>query len=69
MKKGRSFNLFTAGGQSEELGQMSVNILRAFGLRANDFIVDVGCGYGRLLKALEPNHKGSIWVRMLFLNS
>ena len=37
---------------------MSVNILRSFGLRGNDFLVDVGCGYGRLIKALEPNHKG-----------
>ena len=67
LQKGKSgvSTFLTAGGQSEELGQMSVK-LEAFGLRANDFIVDVGCGYGINLNQII---KGDIWVRMLFLNS
>ena len=58
-EKGKDASTFlTVGGQSEELGQKSVDILRKFGLVEDDFLVDVGCGYGRLAKALELDYKG-----------
>ena len=58
-EKGKEVSTFlTVGGQSEELGQRSLDILRKFGLGEDDFLVDVGCGYGRLAKALELDHKG-----------
>jgi len=46
------------GGKSKELGEISVDILKACGLQDNHFLVDVGCGYGRLAEVLKPDHKG-----------
>ena len=35
------------GGKSKDLGTKSLLILKEFGLKDNDILVDVGCGYGR----------------------
>jgi SAM-dependent methyltransferase len=41
------------GGDSfEEIGNIEVAILRYYGLRPNDHLIDVGCGSGRLAKPL-----------------
>jgi predicted O-linked N-acetylglucosamine transferase (SPINDLY family)/GT2 family glycosyltransferase/ubiquinone/menaquinone biosynthesis C-methylase UbiE len=59
IQKGEYDSTFlTVGGKSEKMGQISLNFLRKFGLGVNDFLVDVGCGYGRLVEALNTEHKG-----------
>ena len=46
------------GGDFDEVGQAEVKLLRYFGLNESDFLVDVGCGSGRLAIPLSLTHKG-----------
>ena len=41
------------GGGFEFIGRVEVAILRHYGLRSGDFLVDVGCGSGRLARPLS----------------
>lgn len=46
------------GGDFEEVGNQEIGILKHFGLKDTDFIVDVGCGSGRLAIPLSRIHNG-----------
>ena len=41
------------GGQFEAMGLLELEALRHFGLREHDYLIDVGCGSGRLAKPLS----------------
>ena len=57
--KGKEETTFQiVGGKSQDLGTKSLLILREFGLKKNDFLVDVGCGYGRLAEVLQVDYTG-----------
>lgn len=47
------------GGQFERGGAIEVGILRHYGLKASDHLVDVGCGAGRLAKPLSAYLSGT----------
>ncbi len=42
----------TVGGEVELFGLLERELLRGFGLQPNHYLIDVGCGSGRLTKAL-----------------
>lgn len=42
------------GGHFEEFGQLMTKILIQAGLKPEDYLVDAGCGSGRLTKAIKP---------------
>ena len=46
------------GGDFDRMGKIEYELLKKFGLKAQDSIVDVGCGSGRLAKPLSEEHKG-----------
>ena len=46
------------GGQYEVVGAIEAELLKHFGLQPNDFLVDAGCGSGRLATALASYLKG-----------
>jgi len=46
------------GGQAEYIGTIEVSILRYNGLKPHHYIIDVGCGSGRLAKPLSECHPG-----------
>lgn len=41
------------GGEFEAIGLIECDVLRQFGLQPNDYLIDVGCGSGRLSKPLS----------------
>jgi SAM-dependent methyltransferase len=47
------------GGEFEAFGVIELEMLRLYGLKSEDMLVDVGCGSGRLAIPLSRNHKGS----------
>jgi ubiquinone/menaquinone biosynthesis C-methylase UbiE len=46
------------GGDFDRMGKIEYELLKKFGLKPQDSIVDVGCGSGRLAKPLSEEHKG-----------
>jgi len=46
------------GGEFEGIGLLELEILKHFGLREHDYLIDVGCGSGRLAKPLAGYLKG-----------
>ncbi len=42
------------GGRFDDFGQLMVKILIHAGLKPPDYLIDVGCGSGRLTKAIAP---------------
>lgn len=46
------------GGQFDAFGVVEREMLRFFGLRPDQFLVDVGCGSGRLAIPLSRDHEG-----------
>jgi FkbM family methyltransferase len=46
------------GGHFEFIGKVEVAILRHYGLKPDDFLVDVGCGSGRLARPLSSYLRG-----------
>lgn len=46
------------GGGFDETGQIEVEILQHYGLKPTDYLIDVGCGSGRLAKPLSRDHVG-----------
>ncbi len=46
------------GGDYAAVGAIEAELLKRFGLKANDFLVDVGCGSGRLATALATFFHG-----------
>ena len=46
------------GGGGERVGSMELALLRHFGLRPDDYLIDVGCGSGRLAKPLTSYLSG-----------
>ena len=47
------------GGDYEVVGAIEAELLKHYGLGPNDFLVDAGCGSGRLASALASYLKGS----------
>ena len=47
------------GGDFDEVGKQEIGILNHFGLQADDFVVSVGCGSGRLAIPLSKVHQGN----------
>ncbi len=46
------------GGEFEAIGIIERELLRRYGLRDVDYVIDVGCGSGRLAKPLAEVHRG-----------
>jgi len=46
------------GGSFEQIGALELALLKRFGLKPSDYVVDVGCGSGRLAKPLSTFSKG-----------
>lgn len=46
------------GAGFEEIGAMEAALVRHYGLAEEDYLVDVGCGSGRLAKPLAKLHRG-----------
>ena len=46
------------GGEFETMGAIECDILRHFGLASTGYLIDVGCGSGRLAKPLSSYLKG-----------
>ena len=46
------------GGHFEAIGRIEQALVRHYGLGENDYLIDVGCGSGRLAKPLSPYLKG-----------
>ncbi len=46
------------GGEFEAVGLMEVETLKHFGLQENSYLLDIGCGSGRLAKPLSEFSKG-----------
>jgi SAM-dependent methyltransferase len=46
------------GGNFEGIGRIEAQLLRQLGLRGSHFVVDVGCGSGRLAAQLKDSHQG-----------
>jgi SAM-dependent methyltransferase len=46
------------GGNFEHVGNIEVALVKRFGLPEDGFLIDVGCGSGRLSKPLSRNHRG-----------
>lgn len=46
------------GGSFEHVGRLEVNLLKLYGMKISDYIVDVGCGSGRLAIPLSKDHDG-----------
>jgi ubiquinone/menaquinone biosynthesis C-methylase UbiE len=55
------------GGQYEEMGKKLCLLVEHFGLRDGDYLIDVGCGSGRLAWALSRSHFGDT-IRYLGLD-
>lgn len=49
---------FAVGGQFEAIGTLEREMLRFYGLEPDHFLVDVGCGSGRLAIPLSRDHSG-----------
>lgn len=47
------------GGGFEHVGPIEVALVQKFGLADDGYLIDVGCGSGRLAKPLSKAHKGS----------
>lgn len=47
------------GGEFEAFGVLELEILKHFGLHENDYVIDIGCGSGRLAKPLSAYLKGA----------
>jgi ubiquinone/menaquinone biosynthesis C-methylase UbiE len=46
------------GGEFETMGAIELDIVKHFGLGSTDYLIDVGCGSGRLAKPLSSYLKG-----------
>ncbi len=46
------------GGNFEYVGSIEVALLKKFGLKDTEYLIDVGCGSGRLAKPLSEVHSG-----------
>ena len=46
------------GGEFEAIGLIELEMLKHFGLREHDYLIDVGCGSGRLARPLAAYLKG-----------
>jgi len=46
------------GGAFETVGPLEVALVRRFGLAPEGYLIDVGCGSGRLAKPLSTSHTG-----------
>jgi SAM-dependent methyltransferase len=46
------------GGEFEAIGILELETLKYFGLKEDDYVVDVGCGSGRLAQPLSQHLKG-----------
>jgi ubiquinone/menaquinone biosynthesis C-methylase UbiE len=46
------------GGTPEVIGMLELALLRYAGLKSSDYLIDVGCGSGRLTLPLSRTHKG-----------
>lgn len=46
------------GGQFEKFGKIELSLLHFFGLRPEDYLIDIGCGSGRLAIPLSKVHNG-----------
>src|SRR5437764_9353006 len=49
---------WAVGGEFEAIGFLELEVLKYFGLKEDDYVVDVGCGSGRLAKPLSQYLKG-----------
>lgn len=47
------------GGEFEAIGELELEMLKHFGLREDAYVIDVGCGSGRLAKPLSAYLKGA----------
>lgn len=48
----------TVGGKFDIIGPIEVGIVQSFGLRPDGYLIDVGCGSGRLAIPLSYSHEG-----------
>ncbi|MFL6228773.1 MAG: class I SAM-dependent methyltransferase [Pyrinomonadaceae bacterium] len=46
------------GGEFEQIGRIEFELLRSCGLKSDDYLIDIGCGSGRLAKPLSADHAG-----------
>lgn len=46
------------GGGFEAIGAIELGLVRHYGLREDGYLVDVGCGAGRLARPLATDHRG-----------
>ncbi len=49
---------YAIGGEFEAFGEIERQLLLQSGLGEKDYLIDVGCGSGRLAKPLSPHHSG-----------
>jgi len=54
----------TIGGHFEQFGILERELLKLYGLRPDHYVIDIGCGSGRLTHALASYLKGNYLVLM-----